>query len=200
MRAIPWVAAAVVAAAACGRDAKQPVAPGDRALAAVTTNANGVHVRQFRTEEDPAVSGAAQFCATAPFPANVLLNASAWATQTRASDAAVVNDGVRKVGTVVACAQLTDFTFPPGLHQNFAARFDFDDGSSFTGVGSCTIVSNDVPVSRLVLAGCALKVASNGASAGGIATSASVFNPFRLEGYQTGSYWTLQTYDPPASD
>jgi hypothetical protein len=176
------------------------VAPGERDLAFVKATASGVQVRQFRTEEDPAVSGAAEFCATAPFQANVLLNATAWATQTRASDAVVVNDGVRRVGTVVACAQLTNFTFPPGLQQNFAARFDFDDGSSYTGVGSCTIVSNDVPVARLVLAGCALKVASNGASAGGIATSASVFNPFRLQGYQTGSYWTLQTYDPPAGD
>ena len=32
--------------------------------------------------------------------------------------------------------------------------------------------------------------------AGGVATSASVFNRFRLKVYHTGSYWTLQLYDP----
>ena len=133
-----------------------------------------------------------------PFAPNVLLNASAWATQSRSSDASIVNDGVRKVGTVVACAQITSFAFPPGLQQNFAARFDFEDGTSYTGIGSCTITSNDIPEPKLILAGCALRVAPNGVSAGGVATSARVFNPFRLTGYHTGSYWTLQLYDPPA--
>lgn len=200
MRAPPITALAAIlalAAIACQSADRHPTAPGGLALEAVASTQPGVHVYQFRTEEDPDVTGAAAFCSTMPFTPNVLLNASAWATQSRSSDAAVVNDGVRKVGTVVACAQITSFAFPPGLQQKFAARFDFDDGSSYTGIGTCTITSNDIPEPKLVLAGCALKVAPNGASAGGVATSASVFNPFRLEGYHTGSYWTLQLYDSP---
>ncbi|HEX2778965.1 MAG TPA: hypothetical protein VHM30_05680 [Gemmatimonadaceae bacterium] len=185
--------AALVLAAACA-DTKHPAAP-TAGLALDQSTSPGVHVYQFRTEEDPAVSGAREFCATAPFQANVFLNASAWATQTRASDGQVVNDGVRQVGTVVACAQLTNFAFPPGLLQNFAARFDFNDGSSYTATGTCTLISNNVPEPKLILAGCALKVLPNDLTAGGMATSASVFNPFRLAGYQTGSYWTLQLYD-----
>jgi hypothetical protein len=194
MRRLRWIAAATLVTAACTNDSRRPTAP-EGTLALAESGAPGVRVYQFRTEEDPAVSGAADFCATAPFRANVLLNASAWATQTRASDGGVVNDGVRQVGTVVACAQLTNFTFPPGLQQNFAARFDLPEGS-FTAAGTCTLISNDVPEPKLVLAGCALKVAPNDLTAGGMATSASVFNPFRLAGYQTGSYWTLQLYDP----
>ena len=191
--------AALVAAMGCQSADRHPTATDAGLALAEQSSQSGVHVYQFRTEEDPAVTGAAAFCATQPFPANVLLNASAWATQARSSDASVVNDGVRKVGTVVACAQITSFAFPPGLQQNFAARFDFEDGSSYTGRGTCTITSNDIPEPKLVLAGCALKVAPDGASAGGVATSASVFNPFRLEGYHTGSYWTLQLYDAPAA-
>ena len=202
MRATRTIAgAAIIAAAAlaCQGNDRHPTAPEGLALTATESTQPGVHVYQFRTEEDPAVSGAAAFCATAPFTPNVLLNASAWATQARSSDGAVVNDGVRKVGTVVACAQITSFAFPPGLQQNFAARFDFDDGTSYTGVGSCTISSNDIPEPKLILAGCALRIAPNAASAGGVATSASVFNPFRLAGYHTGSYWTLQLYDLPGA-
>jgi hypothetical protein len=191
---------AVLAAAtalACQGNDHHPTAPR-AGLAADQSTQPGVHVYQFRSEEDPDVTGAAAFCGTVPFAANVVLNASIWATQARSSDGAVVNDGVRKVGTALACAQITSFAFPPGLQQNFAARFDFDDGSSYTGLGTCTLTSNDIPEPKLVLAGCALKVAPNGTSAGGMATSASVFNPFRLPGYHTGSYWTLQLYDPPA--
>jgi hypothetical protein len=194
MRVVHWIVPAVIMlAVACAGDAGQPTTSQVKLDLAESTTP-GVRVYQFRTEEDPSVSGAAAFCATAPFTVNVLLNASAWATVTRGSDAKIVNEGVRQVGTVVACAQLTNFTFPPGLQQNFAARFDLP-GGSFTAVGTCTLISNDVPVPNLVLAGCALKVAAGAGTAGGMATSASVFNPFRLAGYQTGSYWTLQVYD-----
>jgi hypothetical protein len=178
-------------------DAGRPTTPQNASLDLAESTTPGVRVYQFRTEEDPNVSGAAAFCATAPFTANVLLNASAWATATRASDGKIVNEGARQIGTVVACAQLTNFAFPPGLQQNFAARFDLP-GGSFTAVGTCTLISNDVPVPNLVLAGCALKVRAGEGTAGGMATSASVFNPRQLAGYQTGSYWTLQVYDAAA--
>jgi len=179
MRIVHWIVPAVITfAAACAGDTSRPTAPQDASLDLAESTTPGVHVYQFRTEEDP--------------------NASAWATATRASDGKIVNEGVRQVGTVVACAQLTNFTFPPGLQQNFAARFDLPAGS-FTGIGTCTLISNDVPEPRLVLAGCALKVLAGEGTAGGMATSASVFNPFRLAGYQTGSYWTVQVYDAPAA-
>lgn len=198
MRAARWIVPAALALTTACADTKHPAAPPDTMLSLDQSTSPGVHVYQIRTEEDPAVSGAREFCASAPFQGNVFLNATAWATQARSSDGQVVNDGVRRVGTVVACAQLTNFAFPPGLVQNFAARFDFADGGSYSAVGTCSLISNDVPVAKLVLAGCALKVAPNDLTAGGMATSASVFNPFRLEGYQTGSYWTLQLYDRPA--
>jgi hypothetical protein len=34
--------------------------------------------------------------------------------------------------------------------------------------------------------------------AGGAVTSVSTFNPFRLAGFATGSYWTAQIYDESA--
>jgi hypothetical protein len=188
------ISAVIMFAVACDGDAGRPTTSQNVSLDRAESTTPGVRVYQFRTEEDPNVTGAAAFCATAPFTANVLLNASAWATQTRASDGKIVNEGVRQVGTVVACAQLTNFAFPPGLQQNFAARFDLT-GGSFTAVGTCTLISNDVPVPNLVLAGCALKVRAGEGTAGGMATSASVFNPRQVAGFQTGSYWTLQVYD-----
>ena len=52
-----------------------------------------------------------------------------------------------------------------------------------------------MPVPRLILAGCSLRlVAAPEPIEGGIATSNSVFNPFRLPGFDTGSYWTIRGY------
>ena len=199
MRIVRWTAPAALALAiACSSEGKRPTAP-EVSLALVESSAPGVRVYQFRTEEDPAVSGAAAFCPTVLPGTNVLLNASAWATQARGSDGQVMNPDAQQVGTVVACAKLTNFAFPAGLQQEFAARFDLPEGS-FTAVGTCTLISNDIPEPRLVLAGCALKVLPGEGTAGGMATSASVFNPFRLAGYETGSYWTVQLYDPVAAE
>ena len=199
MRFARWIVpAAVTLAVACSNDGSRPTAP-DASLALVESATPGVRIYRFRTEEDPAVSGAASFCPSALPGTNVLLNASAWATQTRGSDGQVVNPDAQQVGTVVACAKLTNFAFPAGLQQEFAARFDLPEGS-FTAIGTCTLISNDIPEPRLVLAGCALKVLPGPGTAGGMATSASVFNPFRLAGYETGSYWTVQLYDPVATE
>jgi len=99
------------------------------------------------------------------------------------------------VGTATACVRLTNFLFPSGLQQEFYVVFKLPSGD-YTAVGTCTLVSNDVPKAGLVLAGCALKVVNSPSGvAGGVATSTSVFNPFKLTGFATGSYWTLQTYD-----
>jgi hypothetical protein len=65
-------------------------------------------------------------------------------------------------------------------------------------VGTCTIISNNVPESGLVLAGCNLKIDSTTAPEGvigGAVTSVTTFNPFKLAGFATGSYWTAQIYD-----
>lgn len=180
----------------CDAGAPQPMAP-NAALTALLPAADGVRVHQFRTEEDPEVTGAADFCATAPFAVNVRLNASEWSVRTRASDGRIVNDDARRIGTALACAQLTNFAFPPGLQQNFYARFELPDGT-YTALGTCTLISNNVPVAGLVLAGCTLRLTEMPAGVtGGAAVSLSVFNPRRLTGFATGSQWTIQAYESP---
>ncbi|HZH03744.1 MAG TPA: hypothetical protein VEY30_08175 [Myxococcaceae bacterium] len=149
-----------------------------------------------RSVEDPNVPPDPSVCASAPFRTNVVLNASLYTTFTRIlRDGKVVDDDVKKVGTAYACGEITNLAFPSGTQQNFYAKFNLPSGS-FTGVGTCTLVSNDVPVGGLVLAGCNLKIigAPEGL-VGGIISSASVLNPFQLPGFTTGSYWTIFAYD-----
>ena len=90
---------------------------------------------------------------------------------------------------------MTNFLFPIGLQQNFIVRFDLPQGS-FTAAGTCTFATNDVPLRGFVLAGCSLGMTEFPEGVlGGSAASLSSFNPFRLAGFATGSYWTLQYYD-----
>jgi hypothetical protein len=152
-------------------------------------------VVQFRSAEDPASPPDAAFCDAAPFHANVRLGASLYSYQVRRDDGRVEQDDGRKIGTATACAQLTNFLFPAGLQQNFIVRFDLPQGS-FTAVGTCTFATNDVPLRGFVLAGCSLQMtAFPDGVMGGAMASLSSFNPFRLSGFNTGSYWTLQYYD-----
>src|SRR4051812_2381182 len=103
---------ALVSLVSLGCDApKSTLVAPDAALAIETPASDGVRVYQFRTEEDPAVTGAADFCATAPFPVNVRLNASEYSVRTRASDGRMVNQDARRIGTALACAQITNPTF-----------------------------------------------------------------------------------------
>jgi hypothetical protein len=189
--------AAIVAATlavGCNDGPKSALAP-TAALRDQSPADDGVRVYQFRTEEDPEVTGADAFCATAPFPVNVKLNASAYSTRTRASDGLVINQDANRVGTALACAQITNFSFPQGLQQNFMARFELPDGT-YDAIGTCTLISNHVPQGGLVLAGCNLRLTNVPAGViGGAAVSLSVFNPFRLTGFATGSQWTIQAYD-----
>jgi hypothetical protein len=61
--------------------------------------------------------------------------------------------------------------------------------------GVCTLTSNDIPVAGLVLAACSLEVAPASPDImGGTASSNSIFNPLRLPGFETGSYWTLRLF------
>lgn len=149
---------------------------------------------QFRSVEDPAFPPDDTICAQAPFRVNVKLGASLWSQLSRPSDGRVVIPQAFRVGRATACVQLTNFLFPPGLQQNFYAVFDLPSGR-YTGLGTCTLSSNDVPQAGLVLAGCTLDIVSGpGGVLGGVITSASTFNPARLAGYSTGSVWTLQAY------
>lgn len=149
---------------------------------------------QFRSTEDPAFPPDDAICAQAPFRVNVKLGASLWSQVVRAWDGKVVVDQARRIGRATACVELTNFLFPPGLAQNFYAVFDLPSGR-YEAVGTCTLVSNDVPQGGLVLAGCNLKMVSAPAGVeGGVITSASVFNPARLPGFATGSLWTVQAY------
>lgn len=164
-------------------------------LAAIPLAHAGEQVFQFRSEEDPRVTPDLTVCAAAPFQYNVRLTASLWATLSSPLDGRILRDDLRKIGEAHACVQLTNFAFPEGLEQRFYGRFDLPIGS-FTGEGTCKLVSNSVPEAGLVLAGCSLKIVRAPSKyLGGIATSTSVFNPFQLAGYNTGSYWTLQMYD-----
>ncbi|MBJ6766092.1 hypothetical protein JGU66_35510 [Myxococcaceae bacterium JPH2] len=151
-------------------------------------------VYQFRTEEDPATPPDASVCAAAPFVANVKLGASVYIPLHQVWDGKVVFTGRLRAGTATACVRLTDFTFPPGQQVPFYARFNLPEGP-FTASGTCTLVSNDVPQAGLVLAGCALKlVEAPPGFVGGTISSTSVFNPFHLPGFATGSYYTLYAY------
>ena len=149
---------------------------------------------QFRSVEDPAFPADDAICAQAPFRVNVKLGASLWSQYARLVDGRVIDDQVLRIGKATACVELTNFLFPPGLSQNFYAVFDLPSGR-YTGLGTCTLSSNDVPKAGLVLAGCTLDVVSGpGGVLGGVITSASTFNPARLAGFSTGSVWTLQAY------
>lgn len=153
-------------------------------------------VYQFRTEEDPSASMDLQACQGAPFRVNLRLAAGVYVPLHSIRNGEVVLTGHRKVGTAVACAQLTDMTFPEGLSQSFYVRFVLPEGT-FTGVGQCVAASNRVPRAGVVLAGCTLKLTEFPSRyMGGFVTSSSIFNPFGLPGYNTGSYWTLRAFEP----
>jgi hypothetical protein len=136
---------------------------------------------RFRSEEDPSTPPDPAICAAAPFEPNLRLGAVLW-------------DGERRVGTATACVRVTDPRFPPGSRVPFHAVFHLPEGP-VTATGDATVVSNDMPVPGLVLAACHLRVmgAPHG-FAGGAATSLSVFNPGKVEGFATGSEWTVALF------
>lgn len=155
----------------------------------------GERVLQVRTVEDPQVIVGDEICAEAPFTPNVRLGAYAWSFQTRASDGSVVNGMINDVGTAKACVRITDFKFTRLSTAQFYILFTFRQ-EAYAGLGVCTVTSNDVPELGLVLAGCSLSLKDRASGADvGSAVSSSVFNPFRLLGYETGSYWTLKIYE-----
>jgi len=147
-----------------------------------------------KTFEDPKTPPDPAFCAAAGFaPGDVQLYASVWSLQTRAKNGEVMNEAIRKVGTANACGHMTSATpFTPG--QVFVIQFDLEDGSYYAA-GTCDIVSVTVPATGVMLAGCSLRLERAPAGVlGGLVTSASVFNPYSIPGFGTGSVWTLPLY------
>jgi len=148
----------------------------------------------FKSEEDPSTPPDPAVCAASPFATNVQLGASLWSFRTKERTGRVRDEGARRIGRATACLQLTNLLFPQGLVQRFFVRFELPSGT-YDAVGTCTVSSNDVPVSFIILAGCTLKVTRAPAgSLGGSAVSSSVFNPLKKPGYGTGSVWTLHAY------
>ncbi len=152
-------------------------------------------VLQFRSAEDPASPPDPAVCARSLPKANVRIGGSLFTYETRKRTGEVKADDERAIGKATACVQLTNFAFPPGLKQNFFLQLTLPDGV-YTASGTCTVISNKVPEAGLVLAGCNLAITSAPKGViGGAVASVSTFNPFRLPGFATGSFWTVQLYD-----
>jgi hypothetical protein len=162
-------------------------------LVAAAYAAPAERVFVYRTIEDPSVPSHPVSCPYAD--ANVFLGAVVRAVETQASDGQDVSDRVAQVGTAAACARVTSLA--PGATAPFYIEFTLNDGN-YRADGTCTVTSNNVPVNGLVLAGCALRIVEAPAGViGGSFTSNSIFNPFRLPGFNTGSVWTRRTYVTP---
>jgi hypothetical protein len=149
----------------------------------------------FRTQEDPSVTP------TCPEGDTVRLGALLYTPRTRASDGMVVQDAPDPVGTAIGCGRLLTYTpFDPSVQSPFSMVFTLNDGLTFTAKGTCTITSLTFPIpgvpAPLLLVGCTLDVNEDPAFGvlNGLATSASVFTPYPLPGYGTGSFWTVQVY------
>ena len=111
----------------------------------------------------------------------------------RASDGAVMNDDVQFVGTATGCGTVTSLA-PFGPAQPFSIHFDLPDGR-YSAVGTCTVTNAHVPAPGVFLVTCGLPVvAAPEGVVGGSATSTSVFNPYGVQGFGTGSFWTLRLF------
>ncbi|ADO75565.1 hypothetical protein [Stigmatella aurantiaca] len=155
----------------------------------------GEVVYQFRSREDPQAVDV-KGCDSAPFPVNVRLPASLYVARTDADTVRLAHEGPARVGTALACVRIEDRTFAEGSQAEFYVRFELPEGL-FTALGRCTMVSNTVPRPGVVFAHCALRLTEFPAAyVGGFATSASLFNPQGLTGFDTGSLWTLRVFEP----
>ena len=104
------------------------------------------------------------------------------------------NQTVRQIGVADACAYIVE-----GLGVGASAPFYMEGnagGLDMLAAGECSLVTDDIPVEGIILTGCTLKVDPDPDEGllGGLATSNSVFNPFGIEGFNTGSFWTIHVY------
>jgi len=155
-------------------------------------------VYQFRSFDDPDVPANPEVCINAPFydenfPSYVVLGASLWSLQSNAAEGKVVNEAIHQVGTGDVCAKVTDLSV--GTSAPIYLEFELND-MLIKGDGSCLVTSNNIPVNGLILTGCSYTIYDDldNNLLGGIATSNSIFNPFNLPGFQTGSFWTVHLY------
>jgi hypothetical protein len=160
------------------------------ALAAGTALA-AEDVLLLRTQESPEV---AAVCAAGE---NIVLGAFVYAPRTRAHDGLVMKEGSRPIGTAVGCGTMTSIAV--GAKAPFRIAFDLGKRTVYAS-GECTVAQRFAPLAPqpfpLLLVGCSLAV-EPGSDAGllhGIAGSTSVFLPYPIPGYDTGSFWTLHLY------
>ena len=136
---------------------------------------------------------------------NIRLGAYLYAPRTRAMDGVVVRDLGQPIGLVNGCGRFTLANFVPYTPAPFSMRFELPMGT-LHATGQCVATSLSYPLpgspAPLLLVGCSLDVTPDPALGitRGIATSSSVFLPYAIPGYDTGSYWTLHLYtaDVPA--
>lgn len=144
----------------------------------------------LQTQESPEVA--------APCPGqNIKLGAYVYAPRTRAMDGRVMKQLGRPIGTAVGCGVMTTVT--PGSRAPFNITFDLG-GRVVSASGECTVADWFFPIAGVpapvLLVGCYLSAAADESQGlrHGLATSASVFIPYALPGYETGSFWTLHLY------
>jgi hypothetical protein len=152
--------------------------------------AAGQEIHIVQSVEDPNVTPDLSVCDLASFTPNAVLAASLYAVQTRASDARLVNRS-RRVGFGTACIRITSLNV--GATAQMFSEFNIGN-RQVLGEGVCVVGENSVPAAGLILAGCTIALDPAAGVAGGIATSNTVFNPFDLPGYRTGSIWTVQLF------
>jgi hypothetical protein len=160
------------------------------ALAALVARADE-DVLLLRTQESAEVPAV---CAPGE---NIVLGAFVYAPRTRAHDGLVIREGTRPIGTAVGCGTMTSIT--KGSKAPFRISFDLGRRTVYAA-GECTVSDLFAPLAvppyPVLLVGCSLAV-EPGSDEGllhGIAGSASVFIPYAIPGYDTGSYWTLHLY------
>ena len=156
-------------------------------------------VIQFRSTEDPDLEPDLSVCADAPFGVNLVTAAALLAPQVRGKDGSVVNLGEQTRGSGTACFGIPIDVildgFPPWSQSQLYTELSIG-GITVRADGVCTGTSNDVPTPGLVLAGCALTVTEAPEGfVGGSMGSNSVFNPFGVPGFFTGSFWTLRLFE-----
>jgi hypothetical protein len=134
----------------------------------------------------------------APCPGqNIKLGAYVYAPRTRAADGQVMKQFGNPVGTVVGCGVMKSIT--PGSKAPFNMSFDLG-GRKIYASGECSVADWFFPMpgkpAPVLLVGCYLAVQGDESQGliKGIATSASVFIPYAIPGYDTGSFWTLHLY------
>lgn len=150
--------------------------------------ASGDAVYVYRTQESPDV-------VTDCIPGeNIVLGAYVYAPRTRGEDGKVIREGTEPVGTVVGCGTMASVAL--GATAPFTMDFDLADGRKIFAAGKCEVTQRIFTAASpypVLMVGCSLAVQPSAAqpTLSGIATSASIFNPFGVPGYETGSYWTL---------